>query len=150
MFKIYQFSNERDKRMKHYFMNVVNDTAKLSYAKRNKVGAVIVKDNRIISIGFNGTPHGFDNCCEETLEDGSLKTKSNVIHAEMNSIAFAAKYDIGTNGCELYCSLSPCVNCALLIIQSGIKTVYFSEIYRDTSGLEMLEASGITTYLLKF
>ena len=136
-------------------MDVAKRTAENSYAVRSKVGAVLVKDNRIISTGWNGTPAGFDNYCEYKVKQQSyydsqvnplgLKTKSNVIHAEANAIYFCAKHGISTNGSTLYITLSPCATCALALIQAGIKEVYYAEQYRDRTGLDILEQAGIKT-----
>ena len=124
-------------------MRVAQLTAELSYAKRKKVGAVLAKDSRIISIGYNGTPHGWDNCCEEVMPDGSLKTKSCVVHAEANALFWCAKTEIITNGSTMYLTLSPCATCALGLIQSGIVRVVYLEAYRDLTGVEVLEKAGI-------
>ena len=125
-------------------MEVAKLTSQLSHARRTKVGAVMVKDNRIISIGLNGTPHGFSNNCEDELPDGSLVTKNIVVHAEMNALCFCAKTEIETEGATIYLTLSPCANCALALIQSGIKRVVYLEQYRDLSGVKILEQAGIT------
>ena len=125
-----------------FFMDVALRTAQMSYAIRSKVGSVLVKDNRIIATGWNGTPAGADNCCEETCVS-ELKTKPNVIHAEANIIYFCAKNGIKTDGTILYITLSPCSTCALAIIQAGIKKVYYHEEYRDTTGLDILRESDI-------
>lgn len=109
-----------------------------SYAERKKVGAIIVKAGRIISTGYNGTPSGFDNICEV---NGT--TKPEVLHAESNAIAKCAKSVESSEGSVLYVTLSPCFECCKLIIQSGIKEVYFSEMYRDPSGLELLSKANI-------
>jgi len=124
-------------------MKVAQLTAELSYAKRKKVGAVLVKDNRIVSIGFNGQPKGWDNVCEDILPDGSLVTKSTVIHAEANALFWCAKTEIITEGATMYLTLSPCSTCALGLIQSGVKRVVYLEAYRDTSGISVLEKAGI-------
>ena len=108
--------------------------AALSHSKRAKVGAVIVKDNRVVSIGYNGTPNGWDNCCENP--DGS--TKKEVIHAEANAIMFAAKNGMATNGCAMIVTMSPCTECAKLIAQSGITAVYYKDEYRDLDGINFL------------
>lgn len=110
-----------------------------SHCYRNKVGAIIVKDNRIISTGYNGTPTGFDSACES---DGV--TKMEVLHAESNAIAKCAKSAENSNESALYVTVSPCVGCAKLIIQSGIKEVYFSDYYRETSGLYLLDKAKIS------
>lgn len=134
-------------------MDVALRTAQNSYAVRAKVGSVLVKENRIVATGWNGTPAGFDNCCEEPVKRQSyydmqinpsaLKTKSNVIHSEANIIYFCAKHGIKTDGTTLYITLSPCATCALAIIQAGIKTVYYHERYRDDTGIKILEEAGI-------
>ena len=124
-------------------MKVAQLTAELSYAKRKKVGAVLVKDNRIVSIGYNGQPKGWDNACEDILPDGSLVTKSTVIHAEANALFWCAKTEIITEGATMYLTLSPCSTCALGLIQSGVKRVIYLEAYRDISGISVLEKAGI-------
>jgi dCMP deaminase len=116
------------------FIEIATSFSNMSSAKRKKVGAVIVKDNSIISDGYNGTPSGYDNTCEDS--DG--KTLWYVLHAEANAITRIAK---STRNCEnstLYITLSPCKECSKLIIQSGIKRVVYKEKYRDTSGLDFL------------
>jgi len=122
-----------------FYMSLVNLVAQRSHATRKKVGAVIVKDKNIISFGWNGTPTGYPNQCE----DSSGKTLSIVIHAEANAICKAAKSGGNLEGATLYVSLSPCIECSKLIIQSGIKRVVFSEIYRDISPLKLLKKSRI-------
>lgn len=139
---------EKQQRYQQFFMQVAKLTANNSFAQRTKVGAVLVKNGRLIASGWNGQPSGFPNCCEEKIVDDvtgnvSLKTLPTVIHAEANIISFCAKHGIATNGTELYITLSPCVSCALLIIQAGIKTVYFNQEYRDLAGVDMLRSSGI-------
>lgn len=133
-----------------------------SYCVRRKVGALIVKDNAIISDGFNGTPSGFENCCEIQLplhgyktenghltineEDHSkvmLKTRPEVLHAESNALMKCARMGRATDGADLYVSCSPCIECSKLIIQAGIKRVFFSELYKDVSGVLLLLKSGI-------
>ena len=115
--------------MDRYFMQMAELTAGNSHAIRSKVGAVLVKDGRVISAGWNGTPYGFPNACEEEHTDiatgeKTLVTLPYVIHAEMNVICFCAKNGINTDGTSLYITLSPCEKCALLLIQAGIKAVY--------------------------
>jgi dCMP deaminase len=113
--------------------------AELSTARRLKVGALIVKDDRIISIGYNGTPSGWDNNCEYEQEDGSLKTKPEVLHAEMNAVSKLAKSSESGNGATIFITHAPCIDCAKMIYQSGIKEVYYSTEYRDSSGIEFLK-----------
>lgn len=121
-------------------MQAAEAYAGLSKARRRKVGAVLTRDNRIVSVGYNGTVGGSDNNCEL-----NGITKPEVIHAEMNAIAFAAKSGITTDGCEMVITLSPCFDCARIIIQSGVKTVHYRDTYTDTSGIEFLNAHGVTT-----
>ena len=113
--------------------------AKKSYCKRSQVGAVLAKDGRIISTGYNGTISGETNNCE----DSAGNTVNTVVHAEENVIAFAAKYGISTEGCTLYTTLSPCDRCAKLLIQAGITTVVYADEYRNTDGLNMLKMHGM-------
>jgi len=113
--------------------------AEESYCRRNKVGAVIGKDGRVISIGYNGTIKNADNNCEDEIEGtNQLVTKQNVIHAEANALTFAAKNGIKTKNCILYVTLSPCIECSKLIVQSGIKEVVYNEEYRIIDGIEFL------------
>lgn len=120
------------------YMNVAYQFAKCSYAERRQVGAVIVKDGAIISCGYNGTPNGFDNCCEV-----DNTTKKEVLHAESNAISKVAQSTISSTGAALYVTTSPCFDCAKLIIQSGITKVYWTEAYRDLSGIELLKKANI-------
>lgn len=133
----------KQEKMDQYFMRVAQLTAELSYAKRKKVGAVLAKDNRIVSVGFNGTPKGWPNECEDILLDGSLVTKSCVVHAEANALFWCAKTEIITNGTTMYLTLSPCATCALGLIQSGVSRVVYLEAYRDLTGVEVLKKAGI-------
>ena len=112
--------------------------ANLSHAERNKVGAVIVKDNRVISVGYNGMPAGWENVCEH-----GATTKREVLHAESNALMFAARTGMATNDCDLVVTLSPCFECAKLILQAGIKAVYYKEQYRDPDGIAFLKKSKI-------
>lgn len=113
--------------------------AENSYCKRRKVGALLVKDKMIISDGFNGTPQGFENICED--ENGD--TKSYVLHAEANAITKVAQTGNSSKNATLYVTTSPCIECAKLIIQSGITRVVFSELYRLTDGVELLQRAGV-------
>jgi len=115
------------------FINIAKEVGTLSHCTRSKVGAVLVKDGNVISFGYNGTPAGMDNTCEE-----NNVTKDEVIHAEMNAILKAAKSGNAVDGSTLYLSLSPCQNCCKLIIQSGIKRVVYLEGYRDLKPIEFL------------
>lgn len=124
------------------------ETAKIfsqnSYAQRLKVGAVLSKDDRILAVGYNGTPSGYSNECEEIdIITGELKTKDIVVHAEQNLICFCAKNGIKTNGCTLYITHSPCITCAKLIASAGIKEVIYEKDYRNDSGIKLLLELGI-------
>ena len=118
--------------------------AQLSCAKRKKVGALIVKENQIISDGFNGTPTGFDNTCE----DGEGKTKKEVLHAESNALMKIARSNQSCNEGTLYVTLSPCFNCAKLIHQAGISRVVFKERYSDEEGIYFLNKLGVNVIQL--
>ena len=113
--------------------------AENSYCKRRKVGAIIVKNQMIISDGYNGTPSGFENICED--ENGV--TKPYVLHAEANAITKVSRSNNSSDGATLYVTASPCVECAKLIIQAGIRRVVFTELYRMTDGVELLARAGV-------
>jgi dCMP deaminase len=117
--------------------------AGLSTARRLKVGALVIKDDRIISIGYNGMPTGWDNNCELELEDGSIKTKPEVLHAETNALAKLARSTESGLDADLFVTHSPCLDCAKLIYQSGIRRVYYASAYRDDSGITFLKNSGV-------
>jgi dCMP deaminase len=129
------------------YMDVAERFAELSSARRLHVGAIVVKDDRIISIGYNGMPAGWDNNCEDTVwhSDGerTLKTKPEVLHAETNAIAKLAKSNESGMGATMFITHAPCLDCAKLIYQSGIGSVLYRNTYRDTSGITFLERSGI-------
>jgi len=133
--------------MKQKYIDLYTDWAKraaeLSHAVRLHVGAVIVKDDTVISYGYNGMPAGWDNNCEDWFEDGTCKTKPEVLHAESNAIAKLAKSYNSGQGADLFVTHSPCIECAKLIQQAGISRVYFGVHYRDDSGIKFLEKSGI-------
>lgn len=136
------------------FMDTAERFAQLSSAKRLKVGSVVVKDNRIISIGYNGMPSGWTNDCEEILEvheDGGVvtKTKDEVIHAEANSILKLAKSNDGGDGADLFCTHAPCIQCAKLIYGAGIKRVFYRETYRNDDGVEFLKKCNIEVVNVK-
>lgn len=121
------------------YLKMAQEWGKLSHCKRKQVGALIVKDRMIISDGFNGTPTGFDNCCED--ETGI--TKWEVLHAEANAILKVASSTQSCKNATLYITLSPCTQCSKLIHQAGIKRVVYANAYRDTAGLEFLEKAGV-------
>ncbi|CCG54333.1 dCMP deaminase [Flavobacterium indicum GPTSA100-9 = DSM 17447] len=130
---------EKKSRYDKAYLKIAREWGKLSYCKRKQVGAIIVKDRMIISDGYNGTPSGFENCCED--EDNL--TKWYVLHAEANAISKVAR---STQSCEdatLYITLSPCKDCSKLIHQSGIKRVVYLEEYKDCSGVDFLKKAGV-------
>ncbi len=126
------------------YMRMAKIWAENSYCQRRKVGALIVKNNMIISDGYNGTPSGFENVCED--EDGF--TKPYVLHAEANAITKIARSNNNSDGATLYVTASPCIECAKLIVQAGIKRVVYAEKYRLTDGIDLLERAGIETLFL--
>lgn len=155
-------------KFKDYYKNVVLETAKLSHAKRLKVGAIAVKNNRIISTGYNGTPAGWDNECELkfypldvefdqepedfneqfSFIDGDgdryqLVTKQEVLHAEHNLIAKLAQSNESSKGAVIFCTVSPCIECAKLIQSAGIEKFYYIDDYRSNDGLKFLVKCGI-------
>ncbi len=121
------------------YLAMANIWAQNSYCKRRKVGALLVKDQMIISDGYNGTPSGFENICED--EEGY--TKWYVLHAEANAITKVAKSNNSSQGATLYVTTSPCPECSKLIIQAGIKRVVFKDLYRNTEGLDLLRRAGV-------
>jgi dCMP deaminase len=133
------------KKFKEAYMDVAERFSKLSYAKKLKVGAIIVKDNRIISIGYNGMPSGWDNACEELIAN-ELRSKKEVLHAESNAIAKVAKSNESCDNAAIFCTHEPCLECAKLILQSGISAVYYRNAYDSLnygSGIEFLVQSNI-------
>ena len=164
------------------YMRMADALAQLSHAVRSKVGCLIVsEDGQIVSQGYNGMPHGMDNCCEDKVysyipgkdckrpdscakgKDGTCKgcllseqskeytlvTKREVLHAESNAISKCAKWHSSTEGATLYVTLSPCFECAKMIIQSGIKRVCYEELYRDSAGLDFLKQNNIEVKCVK-
>jgi dCMP deaminase len=136
------------------YMDVAERFAELSSARRLHVGAIVVKDDRIISIGYNGMPSGWDNNCEDEVVDSfagfegaihntRLRTKPEVLHAETNAIAKLAKSNESGMGATMFITHAPCLDCAKLIYQSGISSVLYRDTYRDTSGITFLKKSGI-------
>lgn len=121
------------------YLRIAKEWGQLSYCKRKQVGAIIVKDRMIISDGYNGTPTGFENCCED--EDNM--TKWYVLHAEANAILKVARSTQSCENATLYITLSPCKDCSKLIHQSGIKRVVYHEEYKDTSGVDFLRKAGV-------
>jgi dCMP deaminase len=145
------------------YMDVAERFAELSSARRLHVGAIVVKDDRIISIGYNGMPAGWDNNCEyevtefqteygvgsKLVNTGELKTRPEVLHAETNAIAKLAKSNESGMGATMFITHAPCLDCAKLIYQSGISSVLYRDAYRDTGGITFLEKSGIEVTQVK-
>jgi dCMP deaminase len=136
------------------YNNIAHEVAKMSYARRLQVGAIIVKDDRVISMGYNGMPAGWDNNCENEIvetyagSEGSilrtkLVTKPEVLHAESNAISKLAKSNESGDGADLFVTHSPCMECSKLIFQAGIARVFYANDYRDDSGIKFLKASGV-------
>jgi len=126
------------------YLRIAKEWGQLSYCKRKQVGAIIVRDRMIISDGYNGTPSGFENCCE----DEESLTKWYVLHAEANAILKVARSTQSCENATLYITLSPCKECSKLIHQSGIKRVVYHEEYKDTSGIDFLRKAGVEVDLM--
>jgi dCMP deaminase len=142
--------NHRDKNQKQLqfdksYLEMAKIWAQNSYCKRKQVGALIVKDRQIISDGFNGTPAGFENVCE----DENNITKQYVLHAEANAITKVAKTNNSSENGTLYVTMSPCIECSKLIIQAGIKRVVFAVLYSNHEGVELLKRAGVEIVHLK-
>ena len=132
-------SIEKQLKLDERYLRMATVWAENSYCVRRQVGALLVKDKMIISDGYNGTPSGFENVCE----DENNKTKPYVLHAEANAITKVAKSNNSSDGATLYVTSSPCLECSKLIIQAGIKRVVFSESYRINDGVDLLERAGV-------
>ncbi len=130
-------------KFKHAYMRTAQTFAELSHAQRLKVGCIVVKQDRIISIGYNGMPSGWSNICEDVLEDGSTRTKPEVLHAEMNSLMKLAKSTESGDKAAMFVTHSPCLECAKSIYQAGISTVYYKNDYRSNDGIEFLTKCGV-------
>lgn len=128
------------------YLDIAHRVAKLSHARRLKVGAVIVKDD-VITYGYNGMPSGWDNDCEDEIfqQDGtlSLKTKSEVLHAESNAISKIARSTVSARDADMFVTHSPCIDCAKMIYQAGVRRVFYSNDYRSRDGVEFLKKSGV-------
>ena len=148
--------------MKHdeFYMSVAQAASMNSFAKRKKVGACIVTRNQVLLSGWNGTPSGLDNDCEYTVPEEydydsrtwtpeQVLTRREVIHAEINALAKAAREGVSTLGSTLYCTLSPCVECAKVLIQAGVSEVIYEEDYRDQAGKELLKKCGVLVLQIK-
>jgi dCMP deaminase len=132
-------TEEKQLKYDRAYLKMAFEWGKLSHCKRKQVGALIIKDRMIISDGFNGTPSGFDNCCE----DESGNTKWEVLHAEANAILKVASSTQSAKNATLYITLSPCTQCSKLIHQAGIKRVVYANTYKDDAGLKFLEKAGV-------
>jgi dCMP deaminase len=131
--------NEKQSRYDRAYLRLAKSWASLSYCQRKQVGAIIVKDSIIISDGYNGTPAGFDNCCE----NDSGETHWYVLHAEANAILKVAKSTNNCKGATLYLTHSPCKDCSKLVLQSGISRLVYQEAYKDTAGIDFLQSAGL-------
>lgn len=127
------------------YLRMALSWSELSHCERKQVGAIIVKDDMIISDGYNGTPSGFDNCCENEIGE----THWYVLHAEANAILKVAKSTHNCNGGTLYLTLSPCKDCSKLVLQAGIKRVVYNKGYKDSSGIDFLISAGIEVVLIE-
>ena len=132
-------TDEKQRLLDSRYLRMALTWAENSYCTRRQVGALLVKDKMIISDGFNGTPSGFDNVCE----DNNDVTFPYVLHAEANAITKVARSNNSSEGSTLYVTASPCMECSKLIIQAGIKRVVFSELYRIHDGIDLLEKAGV-------
>lgn len=138
-------ASKKQEALDRRYIRMAGIWAENSYCKRRKVGALIVKDKMIISDGYNGTPSGFENVCE----DENNVTKPYVLHAEANAITKIARSNNSSDGATLYITASPCIECAKLIIQAGIKRVVYSEKYRLEDGIDLLRRAGIEIIYLE-
>ena len=138
--------NEKQKILDKRYLAMASIWGQNSYCERRKVGALLVKDKMIISDGYNGTPSGFENSCE----DENNLTKPYVLHAEANAITKVAKSNNSSEGATMYVTSSPCLECAKLIIQSGIKRVVYGEMYRIDDGIRLLQRAGIEVVFVEF
>lgn len=129
----------KQRKYDYAYLRMASEWAKLSYCKRRQVGSLLVKDRMIISDGYNGTPSGFENICE----DDEGYTKWYVLHAEANAITKVASSNHSCEGATLYLTMSPCKDCSKLVHQAGIKRLVYIERYKDASGLEFLEKAGV-------
>ncbi|MBN1463209.1 MAG: dCMP deaminase family protein [Paludibacteraceae bacterium] len=137
--------NDKQQLLDIRYLRMAQIWAENSYCKRRQVGALLVKDKMIISDGFNGTPSGFENDCE----DENNKSKPYVLHAEANAITKVARSNNSSEGATLYVTTSPCIECAKLIIQSGIKRVVYNQQYRITDGIDLLKRAGVEVVFIE-
>lgn len=139
---------ETDKQLRYdrAYLKMAQSWSALSHCSRKQVGAIIVRDEMIISDGYNGTPAGFDNCCED--DDGN--TQWYVLHAEANAILKVAKSTNNCKGATLYLTLSPCKECSKLVLQAGITRVVYKDSYKDTEGIDFLKSAGVEIIKIEF
>lgn len=135
-------------KLQEAYMKTAKTFAELSHARRLHVGAIIVKDDRIISIGYNGMPAGWDNNCETEQEDGTLKTRPEVLHAERNALDKLAKGNGGGAGASIFVTHAPCLECAKSIYGAGISTVFYGNDYKTTDGIMFLKNCGVSVQKL--
>ena len=135
---------DKETKRDYLYMRMARTWSENSYCQRRKVGAILVKDQMIISDGYNGTPSGFENICE----DENNVSKPYVLHAEANALTKVARSNNSSEGATLYVTASPCLECSKLIIQSGIKRVVYGEKYRLTDGIDLLERAGVSVEYL--
>lgn len=141
--------NEKEKRYHHLYMDVATRVAEMSYATRRKVGCVIVKDGNIISMGWNGMPAGMDNSCEYMDEGvGEMVTRPEVSHAEENAIAKLAKSGVSSDRATAYVTLEPCIHCAKLLFNAGIRTVVMHELYKNHAGTAYLHERQVRILII--
>lgn len=136
---------DKEKKRDYLYMRMARTWSENSYCERRKVGALMVKNQMIISDGFNGTPSGFENVCE----DENNVSKPYVLHAEANAISKVARSNNSSDGATLYVTASPCIECSKLIIQAGIKRVVYGELYRLTDGINLLKRAGVEVEYLE-
>jgi dCMP deaminase len=138
-----EFAPEKKKKYIDFYMKITKNVAEMSYANRLKVGSILVKDDAIISYGWNGMPAGWDNVCEYTVDDAkgydTGKTKPEVIHSEANCLSKVAKSVVSAKGSTMFLTHSPCMDCAKQIFTAGIKKVYFGNNYRSDDGINFLK-----------
>ena len=139
------YQEEKQRQLDMRYLRMARVWAENSYCVRRQVGALIVKDKMFISDGYNGTPSGFENICEDELTG---KTKPYVLHAEANAITKLARSSNNSDGSTLYVTASPCIECAMLIIQAGIKRVVYGEKYRLEDGIDLLRRAGVEVEFL--
>lgn len=143
-----QLINNKQIRYDNLYLDLCFRIAEMSHARRLKVGVLLVKDNNILSFGWNGTPTGFDNNCEDELPNGELVTKPEVLHAEYNCLCKVCKTTVSSENSTMYLTCNPCMPCAKLIYQAGIKRIVYRDLYRDMAGVDFLKKCGVEINLI--